>query len=355
MAKSLSANNNNVSITSSRQELNDIVDGVNITCFDGNNLTKKDKIRKFTEHLADFKPSVIICSEPLPLLAANQYSKKTRDKIRIIYDITEWYPSKKNLTPYNLLIRWFVFIKLMFFNFWAAGSADSFIFGEWYKSKPYRFIFPRKPFVFIPYYPNLEYIPFNEPSLQKNRLRLSYSGKISLEKGYGNFISVINTLIELKRDLSIEIKIIGWYESEQDRSECEQLFNPANPRISIIRFERLSFRNFLETIKDTDIFLDLREDDIENQHCLPIKLFYYAAFGKPVIFSDLKAIRKEVETEQFGFLVKPDDFKKIARIISDYLDNEKSYLRNCRNARQLAETKYNWQKTEPELIKFLSL
>ena len=115
MARTLSAGNN-VSIISSRQELTDVADGININCFEGNELPKRDKIRKFTEYLADFKPSVIICSEPLPVLAANLYSKKTYGKIRIIYDITEWYPSKKNLIPHSLLIRWFIFLKLLIFN-----------------------------------------------------------------------------------------------------------------------------------------------------------------------------------------------------------------------------------------------
>jgi glycosyltransferase involved in cell wall biosynthesis len=354
LARSLSDRNNIVSIISSRQELTDVVDGININCFAGNRLSKKDKLRKFTEHLADLKPSVIICSEPLPLLAAKQYSKKTSGKIRIIYDVTEWYPSKKNLNPHNLLIRWFIFLKLLIFNFSTAGFADSFIFGEWYKSRPYRFLFPRKPFVYIPYYPNLQYIPFNEPLLQKNKLRLTYSGKISLEKGYGNFISVINTLIESRKDLSISVKIIGWYETDKDRSECEKLFIINNPRISIERSERQSFKKFLDLIKETDLFIDLRSDDFENQHCLPIKLFYFAAFGRPVIYSDLKSIRKEVEIDQFGFLINPADYKRIATLICDYLDNEKLYLSHCRNARHLAETKYSWQKTEQELIKFLS-
>lgn len=107
-------------------------------------------------------------------------------------------------------------------------------------------------------------------------------------------------------------------------------------------------------INDTDIFLDLRRIDFENQHCLPIRLFYYAALGRPVIYADIRAIRKEVDMESFGFLVRPDDFKTIVKIITEYLNNREIYSLHCRNARKLAESKYNWRIIEPLFLKFLS-
>ena len=355
MARSLCNNNSNVLIISSKRELTEVANGIKLNCFSGDNLIKRDKINHFTERLHVFKPDTIICSEPLTVLAAKQYSKSVSDKIRIIYDITEWYPSKKNLRIHKYHIRWFFFIELLIFNLWTASFADSFIFGEWYKSRPYRFLFPKKRFIFTSYYPDLKYIPFCKPDLQKGKLRLCFSGKISMEKGFGNFISVIQKLIELNRDIEIDVTIIGWYETELDKKECGNLINNVSGTISIKIFDKQDFEHFIELIKDTDIFLDLRYNDFENQHCLPIKLFYYAALGRPVIFSDLRAIRKEVEIENFGFLVKPADYNSIVNIISGYLNNANLYYQHCTNARTLAENNYNWQRTESQFIKFLSL
>jgi glycosyltransferase involved in cell wall biosynthesis len=272
-----------------------------------------------------------------------------------VYDITEWYPSKKNLQIYKFPLSWLVFIKLLLFNLWVTRYADSFIFGEWYKSRPYRFFYPRKPYIFASYFPNLKYIKYCKPALQKERLRLTYSGKISLEKGYVNFFKVLQKLSVLNKDLEIEIKIIGWFESLRDKETCEVLLRSDSPNITIEIFERQPFKDYVNLIKETDIFLDLRSDDLENQNCLPVKVFYYAAMGRPVIYSDLKSIRKEVEINKFGFLVKPNDYESIARIIMDYLYDEELYYRHCRNARELVERSYNWGKVEPHLLNFLFL
>lgn len=354
MARSLSEQNHDVEIISSKRNLIDIANGIKINCFAGENLTKRDKVKQFMELLSGFKPEVIICSEPLTVLAARQYSKKRPENIRIVYDITEWYPSKKNLNIYKIPVRWFFFFKLIIFNLWVSGYADSFIFGEWFKSRPYRVLYPHKSFIYTSYYPDLKYLDFCKSELEPGLLRLSYSGKISLEKGYCNFINVIRSLSEYKTDLRIEVKIIGWYENRKDRQECINLFSSLNRNINITIFERQDFISFIRLIKDTDIFLDLRSDDFENQHCLPIKLFCYAALGRPVIFSDLKAIRKEVDIENFGFLADPGDIERIVRLIADYLENPELYIRHCTNARSLAENKYNWQKIESPFLKFIT-
>jgi glycosyltransferase involved in cell wall biosynthesis len=201
----------------------------------------------------------------------------------------------------------------------------------------------------------LKYIPATEPNLRKGKLRLCFSGKISLEKGYGNFIAVIQKLFEHEKDIELEVKIIGWYENENDKTECRHLLTRSDQNISVELFDRQDFEKFIELIKDTDIFLDLRYNDFENQHCLPIKLFYYAALGRPVIFSDTRAIRKEVEIEKFGFLVNPVNHESIAKIILGYLNDEDLYYQHCINALNLAGNYYNWDKIKPQFIKFISL
>ena len=354
MARSLADHNENVEIVSSKYNLIETKDGIRLNCFEGENLPKRDKIKNFSDRLTEFKSDVIICSEPLTLLAANRYSKKQKRKIRIVYDITEWYPSKKNLIVFNWSSRWFHYIKFLLFNIFVAGLADSFIFGEWYKSKPYSFCYPRKPHLHCSYYPDLKYIDYCPPELHPEILRLSYSGKISLEKGYGYFFRVLSLLSELNINLKIEVKVIGWYENLRDKQECEKLMFMNNRNISLTLFDKQQFKSFIEIIKRTDIFLDLRSDDFENQHCLPIKLFYFAAFGRPVIISDLKSIRKEVEIDKFGFLVNPENTEEIVKLISSYLNDSLLYYNHCRNARYLAEKEYNWQLIEPLFIKFIT-
>jgi glycosyltransferase involved in cell wall biosynthesis len=163
---------------------------------------------------------------------------------------------------------------------------------------------------------------------------------------------VIKRLSTEKKDLRIEIKIIGWYQNTKDKFECEDLTSLTEGNISFTYFEKQPFLDFINLISDTDIFIDLRKKDYENDRCLPIRLFYFMAMGRPVIFSDLKSLRKIPEFTTFGFRVVPDAHNKIAAHISDYLDNRELYLTHCSEARRLFEKKYNWAAIESQLMNF---
>jgi len=342
-----------VDIISSRTELTGIEDGVIFNSFKGDKLTKKEKINRFKKLLAGSKPDIIICQEPITILAAGIYRKQTDKKPKIIYDITEWYPAKKVLVNYNFILRLFHFPKFLIFNFLMAAQADAFIFGEWYKGKPYRFLFHRKDFIYSYYYPDLKYIKYKEPGQKKGYLRLSYSGKLSFEKGFGNFLETIKEISVKKPSLKINIKIIGWYSDMKEQIKFKKMIDTLSSNVSFQFYPLQDFQKFIEIISDTDIFLDLRSDDFENRHCLPIKLFYYAALKRPVIYTELKAIRKEVEIEKFGYLTKPYNTQHIAGLIVNYIDNQKLYNQHSKNARDLAESRYNWDAIKYEFIEFL--
>lgn len=354
MAATLARNGRVVQITSSKADLVCEKEGISLNCFHGDDMSKRAKIREFTDRTLIFRPDVVICSEPLTLLAAKRYRKAYNNDLKIIYDITEWYPSKKNLGGYAISLRWFYFFVLLFFNIRASAYASSFIFGEWYKSRPYRIFFPKKPFTYISYFPHPDYITPLKPYLSDYKLKLTYSGRISIEKGFGNFFQVLHDLTTMNPDLKIEARVIGWYESEKDKNECDHILKTDNKALTVKRYDRQELHEFINLIKDTDIFLDLRADDLENQHCLPIKLFYYAHLGRPVIFSDLKSVRREVEIEKFGFLVPPKDTIAVSGKILEYINNKKLYHEHCINARELAENKYNWTLIEQKFVDFIS-
>ncbi len=85
-----------------------------------------------------------------------------------------------------------------------------------------------------------------------------------------------------------------------------------------------SFEKFTDALADADLCFDLREINFENNHSLPIKLFYFMGAGKPVIYSDLKGIRKHMGTLSFGSLADPQDAEAISEIIVNYIK-----IRSC--------------------------
>ena len=353
MAMTLAEEGHNILIISSRQEIIEVSGRISINSFYDNGHSKKDKITSFSDRLEAFTPDIAICSEPLPLIAAKRYRRKASSNLRIVYDITEWYPSGRFLGEYRSVFRLYGFVKLLLINISASLFADAFIFGEYYKSKPYRFLFPFSPGRFITYYPDLKYVDFKESSLPDEKLRLSYSGEISIDKGFGYFMKVVNGLADMYPYLEIEVRLVAWYGSEKDTTECEPLLKNDSNNITIYFAGRQKYSDFTGQINETDIFLDLRKVTFENNHSLPIKLFYYAALGRPVIFSDLKAVRRDVEVEKFGFLTDPGNAEGIILLISNYLKDPCLYKRHCENARALAIEKYNWSKISPEFLNFI--
>ncbi len=356
-AKALLEDANLVSIISSKQLLEERSGkGLLIDSFDDRLLSKKEKVRIFIGKLSKHKPEVIIASEPLAVYAAHKYKKLSTKKIRIIYDITEWYPSKKQLSFLPFYRKPGVFLKLLTFNLYASFLTDNFIFGEYYKALPYRRLFPNKKYIFSSYYPDIQYIHPQNPALLPDTVRLSYSGKLTVEKGFDNFLSVVEKLHQKKPGLNIRIKIIGWY-PEYAKKEVlyfTERLDSIRKYATIDEFPVQDFDSYLSLIADTDIFLDLRSDDWENQRCLPIKLFYYAALQRPVIYSRLKAIEKEVEIDAFGHLFQPAAHTDIAQQIIHYLEHPQDYYRHCSNARKLAETEYNWNRIKDSFVHFVS-
>jgi glycosyltransferase involved in cell wall biosynthesis len=352
-AVSLADNGHKVEIISTKSDVVKKEGNISFNCFNDTDYSKKDKVKTIVRILKDSNPDVIICSEPLAVHSANKFRKEADTNCKIIYDITEWYPSKKNLSGYNLVKRFFMFPILLAFNMNMSAKCDGFIFGEWYKSKPYKFIFPRKKHIYISYYPDLKYLNFEEPGFAGNQLRLMYSGKLTQEKGYKNFLDVIEELTRTRPELQIHTKVIGWYASRKEQEIFEKQISETAKNVTFTFYPVLPFEDYIHEIRDTDIFLDLRSNDPENSHCLPIKLFYFAALKRPVIYSDLKAIRKEVEINKFGFLVDPSDVKETTRHIINYLDKKEMYLEHCNNARSLVEKKYNWNIIKNDFMQFL--
>jgi glycosyltransferase involved in cell wall biosynthesis len=351
-AKSLS-NKFKIVIISSTENLNVVIGDITVISEDAGNWEKKKKISHFLEKLDEVKPQIIICSEPLPILAAAKYRKSNKSKVSILYDVTEWYPSKKNLEELPFRKKIITFLKLLSFNIYASALCNGFIFGEYYKSLPFRLLFPFKKWKIISYFTNLKYINYSESSLSSGKICLGYTGKISAEKGIINFFNVAHSLKRKKAGVAVRLKIIGWCFNAKDKMIFEKLCSDAKD-LNVEILGKQEYESFSDQLVDIDVLFDLREIDFENNHCLAIKVFYYAACGKPVVYSNLKAIRREINVNEFGYLVNPADSDKISDCIIKYLEHPDLYIRHSQNGRKLAETKYHWKLLEPDFIDFVT-
>ena len=175
---------------------------------------------------------------------------------------------------------------------------------------------------------------------------------MSKEKGIENFFNAIDEVRKRKPDLDIEILLVGGTRSKQDELYFSGLLNKfAWKNIKIGK--TASFETFTRSYAEADLCFDLRDLNFENDHCLPIKIFYYAASGKPVIYTNLKATRKYVDVAKFGFLVNPEDAENIADIILRYVETPELYDAHAHHAREEYEKKYNWKSIRKSFIDFV--
>ena len=262
---------------------------------------------------------------------------------KIVYDITEWYPSKKNIRH----LRWGKLCKsilLICANLWAGYKADAFIFGERDKAVPFRFLFPKKTAIDLPYYPDLEYIPTSQQRDISKQCKVLYAGPLTKEKG---FYRVIETMILVAQ----QHPEIQWHTTIISGDQHSHTALPENLHFTYLK--TLPFQDFCAQLHLHDLFLDLRDCDFENNRCLPIKIFYYMTAGRPSIFSPLQALIKGVPEilDCAQLAQKPS---QAAKAISTYATNSNLYYAHCEKSRLLASTLYNWNNIAHRLIQLIN-
>lgn len=338
-AKELKALGYDVKICSLSSEYHGMIDGIEIESYSILEQNTSRKIKMLEKICDDYQPDCIIGSEPLTIIASKKIKKER--KVRVIYDITEWYPSTRMVENFPSFLKGIHTIKFFMIQLYAGWISTHFIFGENTKKFPLAYIFPFKRRITLPYFPNDIYIHKNIKRLEPNKITLCYTGQISKEKGIENFFKACDRLRNIRPNLEISILIIGSSRKEKDEKYFSYLLSKY--KWENIKIEKAtSFEIFTQSYSDADICFDLREMSYENNHCLPIKIFYYVASGKPVIYTDLKATRQHVDVTKFGVLVDPEDSDSIAMAIVNYLDHPELYNQHAFNARKEYEQKYNW-------------
>ena len=339
-----------VKICSLCSDFQGVLEGVEIESYPILHKSSKHKTEAFVKVCNTYLPQCIIASEPLAVIAAGKF--KENKNISIIYDVTEWYPSFRMLDGYSAVPKMIHKIKFTLINLYAAYVSTHFIFGEDSKKFPLTTVFPQKKTLMLPYYPDERYIHQNIKSPAANAIKLCYTGRISKEDGIGNFFSAVDALRRLKPDLEISILIIGAPKKETDKAYFADLLHSYAFENVVIE-KPFNFKFFSAALADVDICFDLREKNEEYNLSLPIKIFYYIASGKPVIYTDLDAIKKHIDISKVGYLADPENSAEIARLIARYVDDPKLYDEHANNCVSLFENKYNWKLIRNSFADFI--
>lgn len=352
-ARSLNKNGYEVSIICStvETEIDLVKDNIHIIGFNGSNLKKTEKVKKFFDHLKKTEPNIVICCEPLPILAASKL-RKSKTNVKIIYDVTEWYPENVAFKHYGLrkLVSYFI---LFIFNIYASNLADAIIIGELGKKRRYDVIAPAKRKQIISYYPVLEYFKFSPIEFDGKNLRLCYAGLLKFDRGIKTIYEAIKKLSTKYPKIRFIYKLIGKFESAVEAQEFNSLIEK-DDTITVELYAWTEYPNISNLLADVNVCLDLRTKNFIYNNSLPIKIFEYMACGKPFIFTNVKPICSQFDFSTCGFVVNPDSLDAVVNAISKYIDNKELISIHANNSRKLIETKYNWEKESEKLLELIN-
>ncbi len=352
-ARSLNKNGYEVSIICSTVDdsLDIIKDDIQIIGFNGSNLKKSEKVSKFEGYLKCTMPDLIICCEPLPILAANRIRKQNK-KVKIVYDVTEWYPENVAF-KFSGIKKINTYLRLFIFNVYAANLSDVIIIGEKGKKKRYDLIAPCKAKKIISYYPVLEFFDFSPPIFNDDELILCYAGLLKLDRGIKQLLETARGMAKLNKELRIKVKLVGKFESQIEERRIKELIQKAD-QIEVEICGWFEYSQISNQLSNAHLCFDLRERNFIYNNSLPIKIFEYMACGKPFIYSDIKPIKRGIEFEECGFLVDPNDLAEIIKTVEKYYKNKGLLTLHSNNARTLIEERYNWEKESGKLISLIN-
>ncbi len=342
----LTENDFEVMIISSNEQLQTEKKGIKINSFNGNDLDKNNKIKRFYNFINDFNPQIIICSEPLPVIAAVKFRRQQKSIVKVILDVTEFYPHQNALKGLNGFRKYLKYLKLFLFNVYAANAANQLIIGEKNKAKLFNWIALFKKKDIIGYYSPKKFFNYSYKDLS-NPITFCYLGEQSKERGFYRFINVIKKL-SLNSNYSFRLIFIG------SSTDSPIKYLNVNKNIEIEEMNWVEYDELSDVMNKANFFLDLRDKNKIFNRSMPIKVFDYMACGRPVIFSNLDSLSELSDIRSFTYLVEPDQIDTVVKILNNYLSNKELYLEHCQAARRLFEEKYNWELLGDKLLKLIA-
>lgn len=307
------------------------------------------RIQSFNDLLRAVEPEIIHACEPMAVWIGFFYKvfHPTGRKVKIIYDVTEWYPENIVLSSKGIKKYFQKFIGHIF-NFLAANFSNVLIIGEKYKEKRYKLFSPRKKRFIVGYFPILKHYKSFPIKPIQNEIIFGYAGVISISRGLNIFLEVLSKLKSIKPELEVKFILCGRFENENEKNLLEE-FRLNGVEIKFNDWtDYLSFQKYLEP---AHICLDTRPSNGIYERSLPIKIFDYMALGKCIVASNYPPIRETFEIAKCGVLVNPNNPEQIVEVILNLIGNPETIIEFGLNARKAAESYFNWEKCEIELLK----
>lgn len=176
-------------------------------------------------------------------------------------------------------------------------------------------------------------VPAFDPA-RLDRPRVVYLGRLSVSRG-------LEVFRQLAESGQAEVTLVGEQEDEA----------ASTPGLAVMPF--VPHREVPGWYARTDLVLLPYQADLGHVRSIsPLKLFEAFAAGRPIVASDLPAIRELIQHERNGLLVRPDDLDGWLRAVERLRADRALALRLAQAARACAPA-YSWDSRVARLAQAL--
>jgi glycosyltransferase involved in cell wall biosynthesis len=170
---------------------------------------------------------------------------------------------------------------------------------------------------------------------------ITFVGRLIYAKGAQDLISAFPRI----KDTAPKVKLLIVGDGPH-RAESEKLARQTDCSSSILFSGQKNQAELIEILSATDIFVNPSYSE-----GLGISVLEAASIGLPIIATDVGGTREIITTGKTGILVKAGDVGQLAEELCRLLANAELREKLGKNARILAERKFNWDKITGEYIK----
>lgn len=187
----------------------------------------------------------------------------------------------------------------------------------------------------------------NYKPIDNDVIRIVYVGSISTDRGLDTAIRGMCIIKDRLPGAILTIQGDGPYKNQLIKLTQE---------LGIV--DRVSFGDWvpwdeaIKQVKGATVCIVPQPSNSFIDNTIPHKLFEYMLYGKPVVVSDAKPLRRVVDEYQAGKVFTSGCPSSFAEAILECLENANIYGNNGRKA---VEEKYNWSIDEKELLRVYNL
>lgn len=280
----------------------------------------------------------------IALLVALKIKKVRGNRIKLIYDVHEYWPDNWGRKFKNKQIKYLIECVVKLYEKYIIRFCDFIIT----VSNPLKRYLQMQNL-----YKQIEVI-YNSPSLSnhvarpftKESILLCYEGRLRFEEG-------LVTMIELLRALmnkGVKLFIVGEAKGKE-KIYIEKSIKEKEIEDAYIETGWLPYEKVHESIAKADVGLILREPTKNNLMSGPNKLFNYITCGLPIVSVDYPEMRSIIKKYQCGILINKINVDTVLSAIEYLMKNPEEAKKMGERSRKAAEIELSWQHQGNKLLK----